>query len=421
MFALVDCNNFYVSCERVFQPELNGKPVVVLSNNDGCVIARSNEAKALGIAMGAPAFKFKREFEEYGVKIFSSNYALYGDMSARVMSLLADFTPEMEIYSIDEAFLKFEGFERFFDLREMGLQMRRTVLKGVGIPISVGFGPTKVTAKVANRIAKKFPERTDSVYLIDSQARLEKALKWLKVEDIWGIGKQHEIRLKKLGVTTAWDFTQLNDDWIKKHMAVVGVRLKRELLGLPTLDLEETTPKKNIACTRSFDRDYHTFDELKERVSTFAHVCATKLRQQGSRCRSIHVFILSNAFRRDRPNYQKSITIDLPFETNSSMELSHFAVDALRKIFRPGYAYKRVGVMVMDLTPEKNTQLGIWENTNQRQNSLLAVVDKFNRALGRDKVKLASQDLGRTWKMRQENLSRRYTTRLDEIITIYCR
>jgi len=421
MFALVDCNNFYVSCERVFEPSLNGKPVVVLSNNDGCVIARSNEAKALGIEMGAPAFKFKREFEENGVHIFSSNYALYGDMSARVMSLLNEFTPEMEVYSIDEAFLSFSGFERFHDLRQIGIRMRTSVLKGTGIPLSVGFGPTKVMAKVANRIAKKFPDRTESVYLIDTQEKMVRALKWLKVEDIWGIGRQHGKRLKGIGVHTAWDFTQLSDDWVKKHMAVVGLRLKRELQGIPTLDLEEAAPKKNIACTRSFEQDYHRFDELKERVSTFAHICATKLRKQGSRCRSLNVFIMSNAFRRDRPQYQKSITVDLPFETNSSMELSHFAVDALRKIYREGYAYKRAGVIVMELAPEQHSQLGIWDNTDNRQNTLFAVVDRLNQALGRDKVKLASQDLGRTWKMRQESLSRRYTTRLSEIIDIYCR
>lgn len=421
MFSLVDCNNFYASCERVFRPELNGKPIVVLSNNDGCVIARSNEAKALGICMGVPAFQFRKQFEEWSVHVCSSNYALYGDMSARVMTLLNEFTPEMEVYSIDEAFLKFYGFEAFHNLSKIGQEMRRRVTKGTGIPISVGFGPTKAMAKVANRIAKKFPEQTNNVYLIDNNEKLEKALKWLKIEDVWGIGRQHAKRLKALGVFTAWDFTQLPDEWVKKNMAIVGLRLKRELQGVRTLDLEESADKKNIACTRSFERDYTSYEDLKERVSTFAHVCATKLRRQGSRCRALNVFLMSNAFKRDLPQYNKSITIDLPFDTNSSMELSHFAVNALGRIFREGYAYKRVGVMVMELTPEENSQRGIWENTDDRHRNLFAIVDKLNIALGRDKVKLASQDLGRTWKMKQENLSRRYTTRLSEIIDIYCR
>lgn len=421
MFALVDCNNFYASCERVFNPSLNGKPVVVLSNNDGCVIARSNEAKALGIAMGTPAFKFKKQFEDWGVEVFSSNYALYGDMSARVMMLLNEFTPDMEVYSIDEAFLKFDGFSEYHSLEEIGRRIRVKVTHDTGIPISVGFGPTKAMAKVANRIAKKFAERTGSVYLIDDDRKLEKALRWLSIEDVWGIGRQHAKRLKALKVATAWDFIQLPDDWVKKTMAIVGLRLKRELQGIRTLDLEEVAEKKNIACTRSFEQDYWKLEELKERTSTFAHVCATKLRRQKSRCSALQVFVMSNVFKRELPQYSKSITVQLPYPSNSSIELSHFATEGLQKIFKEGIPYKRVGVIVMQLTPEDCSQRGIWENSSEKQNTLFSVVDKLNLALGADKVKLASQDLGRTWKMRQERLSRRYTTRLSEIINIYCR
>ena len=242
MFALIDCNNFYASCQRVFEPHLIGKPIVVLSNNDGCVIARSNEAKALGIPMGAAAFEYKKLFEDNNVFVYSSNYALYGDMSSRVMNLLMNYSPEIEIYSIDEAFLKFKGFE-LFNLEEIGHKMRCTVTKGTGIPVSIGFAPTKALAKVANKIAKKYPERTKSVYAIDTEEKRIKALKWTKIEDVWGIGRQHAKRLKAKSIFNAFQFTQLSDDWVRKEMAVVGLRLKHELEGKPTQDLEETKTK----------------------------------------------------------------------------------------------------------------------------------------------------------------------------------
>src|SRR6478609_3030488 len=216
MFALIDCNNFYASCQRAFDPKLIGKPVVILSNNDGCVIARSNEAKAVGVPMGAPAYKCKELFEKNNVFVFSSNYALYGDMSSRVMNLLATFTPEIEIYSIDEAFLKFKGFE-FFDFKEYGIKIQKTVTKGTGIPISVGFAPTKALAKVANRIAKKYPEQTQSVHVIDSEEKRIKALKWTKIEDVWGIGRKHAKRLRAKNTINAYQFTQLSDEWVRKR------------------------------------------------------------------------------------------------------------------------------------------------------------------------------------------------------------
>jgi len=235
MFGLIDCNNFYASCERVFRPELNGKPVVVLSNNDGCVIARSNEAKKLGVPMGAPAYQYQKLFDEKGVFVFSANFVLYGDMSARVMAIVASFVPDIEIYSIDEAFLLFEGFEQY-DLVEYGKKIRKTIYKSTGIPVSIGFAPTKALAKIANRIAKKFPEKTEGVYSIDTEEKRIKALKWIPVEDVWGIGRQHSRRLQLLGVNRAWDFIRQSDGWVKKNMSVVGLRLKRELEGDSTID-----------------------------------------------------------------------------------------------------------------------------------------------------------------------------------------
>ena len=238
MFALVDCNNFYASCERVFQPQLHNKPVAILSNNDGCVIARSDEAKALGLPMGAPAFKYASFFKTHNVKVFSSNYPLYGDMSGRVMKILEQFTPDIEVYSIDEAFLQFKGYDNY-DLSTYGLQIRKRVLKWTGIPTCVGLAPTKALAKIANKIARKYPKETQGVHCIDSEEKRIKALKWTPIEKVWGIGFRHSKRLKAMGVHTAADFVQLPDGWVKKHMAIVGLRLKKELLGETTLALEQ--------------------------------------------------------------------------------------------------------------------------------------------------------------------------------------
>ena len=234
MFALVDCNNFYASCERIFQPTLEGKPIAILSNNDGCVIARSNEAKALGLPMGAPAHKFSSFFKQHNVQVFSSNYPLYGDMSQRVMEVLRQFTPELEVYSIDEAFLHFEGFDQY-DMNAYAQQMRKRVRKWTGMPVSIGLGPSKGLAKVANRVAKKFADKTNGVYVIDSDEKRIKALKWLPIADVWGIGKQHARRLAFNEVKTAYDFTQLSDEWVRKHMSVVGLRLKKDLEGTASI------------------------------------------------------------------------------------------------------------------------------------------------------------------------------------------
>ncbi|MEK9612930.1 MAG: Y-family DNA polymerase [Flavobacteriaceae bacterium] len=262
MFALVDCNNFYASCERVFQPQWEGKPVVILSNNDGCVIARSNEAKALGIPMGAPAFQYKSLFQQKKVKVFSSNYPLYGDMSSRVMRILEQYTPNVEVYSIDEAFLQFKGFD-LFDLEQEGHRMRKQVRQWTGIPVSVGMAPSKALAKIANKIAKKFTEKTKGVYCIDTEEKRIKALKWTSIGDVWGIGRKHCKRLKAIGVDNAWKFTLLPDDWVRKHMSILGLRLKKDLQGLPSIQQEEITPhKKGIATTRSYEGTLSLYSDL---------------------------------------------------------------------------------------------------------------------------------------------------------------
>lgn len=419
MFALIDCNNFYASCERVFRPDLVGKPVVVLSNNDGCVIARSNEAKAVGIPMGAPLFEYEELLNKHNVQVFSANFALYGDMSQRVMSILEQYSPEMEIYSIDEAFLKFDGLEHL-NLQSYSKEMRIKVQKWTGIPISVGVAPTKALAKVANRIAKKFPKETEGAYIIDTDEKRIKALKWLKIEDVWGIGRQHSKRLISVGVMTAYDFVQLDDAWVKKQMAVVGLRLKQDLQGIPTLGLDAVHSKKSIATTRSFEENYTKLSQLQERVSTFAVSCAEKLRQQKSCCNSLMVFVHTNGHRKDLPQYSRNIVIKLPFATNSSIELSRFAIFALSKIFKDGYHYKKAGVIVQDFTPEDSPQIHLFENRDERHIPLMKAVDALNKSYGQQKIRLATQDQKRVWKMKQEKLSPRYTTKLSDIIKIHC-
>lgn len=418
MFALIDCNSFYASCERVFRPDLIEKPIVVLSNNDGCVIARCSHAKDLGIPMGAPAFKFDQFFKEKGVHVFSANFALYGDMSQRVMSILEEYTPDMEIYSIDEAFLKFDVNPRT-DLQQIGTEMRQRVLKGTGIPVSIGFAPTKALSKVANRIAKKYIDQTGNVYLIDTDEKRIKALKWLKIEDIWGIGRQHAKRLYAHGVNNALEFTLLKDDWVKKHFAIVGLRLKKDLEGIPTLDFERIQAKKNIATTRSFEKNYTELAELEERIVTFTVTCAEKLRKQGSFCSSLMVFLRTNRFRKELGQYNRSIVIQLPYPTNSSIELTHFAVLALKKIYKAGFAYKKAGVIIQDFTDQKQTCL--FENGDKKHEQLMKTVDVLNASFGQQKVRLAAQDLQRVWKMKQEHLSPCYTTKLKDIIHVFAK
>ena len=418
MFALVDCNNFYASCERVFQPQWKGKPVVILSNNDGCVIARSNEAKALGIPMGAPAFKYQAQFKRQKIKVFSSNYPLYGDMSSRVMSILERYTPNIELYSIDEAFLQFKGFD-LFDLQKEGMKMQKQIKKWTGIPVSVGIAPSKALAKIANKIAKKFAVKTGGVYSIDTEEKRIKALKWTSISDVWGIGRQHLQQLEAIGVANAWQFSLLSDDWVRKQMSVLGLRLKKDLQGLPSIQLEEVkAPKKGIATTRSFEGNLISFSDLEERVSTFASNCAEKMRKQQSSCQALLVFIRSDPHKKDVISYRNSCVLTLPYATNSSIILSRYAILGLRKIFKENIAYKKAGVMIMGLLPTEKRQLNLFENNNTKHVALMKSLDKIHKRFGPYQIKLANQDLNRTWKMKQQYLSNRFTTELKDVITV---
>lgn len=416
MYALIDCNNFYASCERVFRPTLRNKPIVVLSNNDGCVVARSNESKALGVKMGVPIFQINDLVKQHGIVVCSSNYVLYGDLSNRVMTLIKQFSPDVEIYSIDEAFLKFDGFD-FFDFNKIGPEMHQTVKKGIGIPISIGFAPTKALAKVANKIAKKFPERTNNYYIIDSEEKRIKALKWTKIEDVWGIGRQFSKRLKAIGVHNAYQFTELNDAYVRKYFTVVGLRLKKDLEGEPTIGFEDIKPKQNIATTRSFDVMMENKNDLRERISTFATLAGEKLRKQNSNCELINVFIYTNRFRADLPQYHGFKTVKLPYPTSSTFILNKYAQKALNLIYESGYQYKKAGVILMGISQDETQQLSMFEYENPKHKVLMNVLDKMNFKLG-DKVKFGSQDLKRKWKMRQDSLSPCFSTNLKDIITV---
>ena len=417
MFALVDCNNFYASCERVFNPLLNGKPIVVLSNNDGCVIARSDEAKILEIPMGAPAFKYKKLFNKHNVQVFSSNYALYGDMSSRVMNLLSQFTPDMEVYSIDEAFLQFQGFD-YTDFDSLGNTIEKTIRKGTGIPVSIGFAPTKALSKVANRIAKKFKKETGGVYTIDTEEKRIKALKWLPIEDVWGIGRKHAKRLKAIRIVNAYQFTQLPDEWVRKNMAVTGLRLKKELEGIATLGLEMPANSKSIGITRSFPVTLASYEEVKERIATFAVVCSEKLRRQKLHCNAIMVFVKTNLHRKDLPYYSKSIVINTPYPTNSAFTIVKYAQKALKALFKEGYQYKKAGVIVLNLTEQHTKQFSLFSEENPKHIPIMKTLDKLNTYYGTNKVILGSQSLKKRWVMNQRGLSPRYTTNIDDIITV---
>ena len=423
MYALVDCNNFYASCERVFQPHLNGEPIVILSNNDGCIISRSYEAKALGFAMGAPEFKVRQELREKKVHVFSSNYALYGDLSNRVMKILEGFTPNLEVYSIDEAFLNFDGVP-IGDYHDYGLQMKQRVQKWVGIPVCVGFAPTKALSKVANKIAKKYQERTQGIYVIDTEEKRIKALKWTKIEDVWGIGYRLRKKMVAHHILTAYDFTKpQHEAWIRKEMGVLGMRLKYELEGKSVLDLEPIKEqKKSIATTRSFPKQLSDWDSLWERVATFAAVCAEKLRKQNSCCHTIIVMLVIDRHKYETQKYYYNKAITLPYATNSTLTISNAAIAILKDLYagNENIKFKKAGVIVTEFIDENKKQLQLFEEENPKHLALMKAMDALNAKIGDRKVKLASQDLQVTWNMNQRHLSQNYTTKFKEILEIKC-
>lgn len=418
MIALVDCNNFYASCERVFNPTLNGKPVVVLSNNDGCVIARSDEAKELGIEMGAPAFMNEEFFIKNKVQVFSSNYVLYGSLSNRVSQILATFTPAIEIYSIDEAFLDFNGRE-YFDLEKVGNDIKRIVQSSVGIPVSVGIAPSKTLAKMANRFAKKTKKHI-GVHVLDSKEKIDEVLNFTEVKDVWGIGGQYTKLLLINGIKTAMNFVNTPEEWIRKEMKVVGQRTHNELKGIPCVELEELPPtKKNICIARGFGKLLTEKKDVEEALSNYVSMIAHKLRKAKLCTSFIHVFVHTNVFRKQDYQYSQGINIQLPVATSSSIELIHYAIKGLNKIFKAGYNYNKCGCIANDLIPENQIQYSMYDNVDRDRDKLLMnTLDSVNGRFGKDSVRLAVQGYEKKWKLRQEKLSPCYTTRIEDILKI---
>jgi DNA polymerase V len=420
MIALVDCNNFYASCERLFQPSLRGKPIVVLSNNDRCVIARSDEAKQLGIAMGERAHLIEQTMKEKGVTAFSSNYNLYGSLSDRVMRTLASQCPTMEVYSIDEAFL-YLGDLPISDLWQYGYRLRALVLQNIGIPVSVGVAPTKTLAKLANRYAKKFKKEI-GLHILDTPEKVDHALKVTAVGDVWGIGRQYAALLEKHDVHTAYELSKVPDEWIRKNMSVVGQRLVNELRGIPCIDMELEPPaKKGICSSRSFGVLVTSKVEIAEALTTYISTAALKLRRQGSCTKLINVFVQTNQFRTQDKQYYRSVNVPLPVASSSTRELIHYGMLALDLIFKPGYNYHKCGVMLTEIVPDDQVQFGMFDELNrEKEAKLMAAMDGINQVMGRGKVRFAVQGHKQRWKLRAEMLSQCYTTRLSDVLVVQC-
>jgi DNA polymerase V len=391
--------------------------VVVLSNNDGCVVARSNEAKQLGIQMAEPVFKVNRLLAANHVAVFSSNYALYGDMSQRVMNILGEFTPEMEVYSIDEAFLNLTGLAP--DLADYARRIRRTVFRSTGIPVSIGIGPTKTLAKIANHYAKKAPDNK-GVCVLETPARINELLRELEVGAVWGIGRKYAAMLNKHQVKTAWDFLQLPESWVRKHLTIVGLRTQKELEGISCLPLELVPNSKQVICTsRSFGEAQTEPEPLKAAVATFAGKCAYKLRKQRTCANIIMVFLQTNQFNPNDPQYSPNHVYKLPVATNSSLELVKYALIALESIYQKGYRYKKAGVIIMDIIPENQVQCPLFDDADRgKQTAVMEAIDRLNAKYSRDAIKLAIQNSDYGWKMYQAKLSPSYTTRWRDIITL---
>jgi len=418
MIALADCNNFYASCERVFNPGLKNKPIVVLSNNDGCIIARSNEAKVLGIKMGEPVFKVRDIIDNNNVHVFSTNFALYGDMSSRVMSLLSDMSPEIEIYSIDEAFMNFTGVK---DSVHLVSKMKSIIAKSTGIPISIGIAETKTLAKVANYIAKK--QTANGVYALTEQQQIENALKELPVSKLWGVGNRHLRMLNSYGINTTYDFIQLNEDWVLEKMTIMGLRMQRELKGDSCFGIDAyPSRKKNIRTSRSFGVKVKSLQTIQESIIAHAARCAEKLRIENSCARYVSVILRTNPFSKSQDYYYGYKSINLEIPTNDSMEIVHAAKALLGSIYKEGLIYTKSGVIVGDNVPADQVQLNLFysEQGKEKRKNLYKRIDFINQTMGRDKIQLLGQGIAKKWKLKQENLSPCYTTRWTDLLRVHC-
>lgn len=415
MIALVDCNNFYVSCERVFAPKLKNCPVVVLSNNDGCVIARSEEAKALGIKMGTPYFQIDYLIEKERLAVFSSNYCLYGDMSLRVMEALNLFSPETEIYSIDEAFLNIEN--KGVKSIALAHKMRSDVLKWLGLPVSVGIAPNKTLAKIANRAAKKL---SLGVFELSNEKLINHVLTETSINDVWGIGYNSAKKLKALGIINAFQLKNLDRRWARKLLSVVGARIVEELNGKICLPLELVPPpKKSITCSRSFGCMVEQLEHLNEALDCYLVKAGEKMRKKKLTANAVTVFLATNRFAKTE-QYSNSLTIELANATNSTRELRDWTRKALRQIYKQGYLYKKVGVILQGLQPEKSETIRLYnEPSYEKDKRLMAALDKISSKFGRDTIRFGMQRNNQCWQMKAEMKSQKYTTSLREVLRIH--
>ncbi len=407
--ALVDCNNFYVSCERVFRPDLQRVPLVVLSNNDGCVVSRSNEAKALGVAMGQPWFECQALAQAHGVLALSSNYALYADMSNRVMRILADYAPHHEVYSIDECFVDLTGIPR---LKDVSYAMRERVMAWTGIPVCIGIGPTKTLAKLANHIAKKHP-RSKGVFNYNdlSTTQQDSLLARIAVEEVWGVGRKLTAKLAMHGIHTVQDLRTAHVPTLRAAFGVVMEKTQRELQGVSCMHLEEVTPaKQQIISSRSFGQPVTQLDVLQDAVSAFVATACVKLRAQQSHARLVQVFLQTNRFRQDQPQYMPSLIVPLPQPTNDSLVINRWASHLVTRMYKPHYGYKKAGVVLSDISPVTQLQHDWLAPAVAPSSRLMAAMDGLNRRFGRGTVKISTQGTHAQWQMKQERKSPSYTT-----------
>lgn len=419
-YALVDVNNFYVSCERLFQPRLAHVPVVVLSNNDGCAVARSNEVKALGIPMGAPWFKMQALARQHGIEALSSNYTLYGDMSNRVATILRDFAPDVEVYSIDESFLRIETVAHLYGgACAMGRQMRERLAQWTGLPVCVGVGPTKTLAKFANHLAKKNPifNGVCDLHGLPRQERLQ----WMHsvpVGEVWGVGRRTQLRLQAMGIATVLDLRNAPPKELRAQFGVVMERTCNELRGISCLELEDVTPaRQQLLASRSFGGAIEALPELREAVASHVSSAAEKLRRQGSLAGAVHVFLLTNRFKTDEPQYNPGITMALHEASDDTRALTATALLGLQTIYKSGYRYKKAGIMLTLLSDKAARQATLFDDAQDRQRSaaLMQAMDTINDRFGRNTLRAGSMGTAQRWAMRSENRSPRYTTRWDEL------
>ncbi|MFT6072955.1 MAG: DNA polymerase V [Alphaproteobacteria bacterium] len=414
VFALVDCNNFYASCERVFNPALKSKPIVVLSNNDGCIIARSNEAKALGIPMGAPYFKYKHMIHQNNIHVFSSNYQFYGDMSARVMQSLNHFVPDIEVYSIDEAFLRLDGFT---DLINHCHDIRKKVIQWTGIPISIGIAPTKTLSKIANHVAKK--RTLSGVFDMRDPVLQNKVMQNWPIEEIWGISHRWGKKLRSIGIYTALDLKNAQPKHIRKHFSVVGERIVYELNGISCLELEQISPKRNILSSKSFGKTVTDLSVIQEALANYTARAAEKIRLQKGKAQGISVFIRTNPFRQQDQQYRHNMSCGFVIPTNDTGEMIIVAKKLLKSIFKEGYRYHKCGVMLLDIICEDYNQNDLFvAEPIKKTPALMQVMDDLNRKMGKNTIFYASQGIKRDWRMKCDKRSRLYTTSWDDLALV---